>query len=190
MNPMSRRLVGRADGAVLEAVLGRVGQVVGVHTRVVGHGQQLAAAGDAQALVQGLDVVVDRVLGQLQLRRDFLFAAADHQFGELLHAECGYLHDLRTHKRQAQDRLMTRLQAMSIPADLQWWIFLALFFVVPFYSLVATSLYDPNGSIFRGYEMEWAFSNYPDALREYWVPLVRSLWYGALATLGWKPRRS
>ncbi len=62
-------------------------------------------------------------------------------------------------------------------------IWLALFFVVPFYSLVATSLYDPNGSIFRGYEMEWAFSNYPDALREYWVPLVRSLVYAGIATL-------
>ena len=63
-------------------------------------------------------------------------------------------------------------------------IWLALFFVVPFYSLVATSLYDPNGSIFRGYDMTWAFSNYADALSEYWVPLVRSLWYGAVATLG------
>ena len=63
-------------------------------------------------------------------------------------------------------------------------VWLALFFVIPFYSLVATSLYDPAGSIFRGYEMTWAFSNYADALQEYWVPLVRSLWYGALATLG------
>ncbi|QBR94594.1 ABC transporter permease [Nocardioides euryhalodurans] len=60
------------------------------------------------------------------------------------------------------------------------WLF--VFFVIPFYSLVATSLYDPNGSIFRGYEMTWAFSNYTDALKDYWVPLVRSLWYGALAT--------
>src|SRR5688572_28178431 len=39
-----------------------------VGASVASHGQQLAAAGDAQALVQGLDVVVDRVLGQLQLR--------------------------------------------------------------------------------------------------------------------------
>ncbi|WP_432478998.1 ABC transporter permease [Nocardioides sp. GXQ0305] len=62
-------------------------------------------------------------------------------------------------------------------------VWLALFFVVPFYSLVATSLYDPDGSIFRGYEMSWAWQNYPDALAEYWVPLVRSLVYGAIATL-------
>ncbi|WP_244246903.1 ABC transporter permease [Nocardioides euryhalodurans] len=67
---------------------------------------------------------------------------------------------------------------LLVPAML--WLF--VFFVIPFYSLVATSLYDPNGSIFRGYEMTWAFSNYTDALKDYWVPLVRSLWYGALAT--------
>ncbi|MGZ5399140.1 MAG: ABC transporter permease [Nocardioides sp.] len=67
---------------------------------------------------------------------------------------------------------------LLIPA-LLW---LSLFFVVPFYSLVATSLYDPAGSVFRGYDMTWAFSNYPDALRDYWEPLLRSLVYGAIAT--------
>jgi spermidine/putrescine transport system permease protein len=61
-------------------------------------------------------------------------------------------------------------------------VWLALFFVVPFYSLVATSLYDPAGSVFRGYEMTWAFGNYVDALREFWAPLVRSLAYAAIAT--------
>ena len=68
---------------------------------------------------------------------------------------------------------------LLIPA-LLW---LALFFVVPFYSLVATSLYDPSGSVFRGYDMTWAFSNYADALSDYWEPLVRSLLYGAIATV-------
>ncbi|MBB3040514.1 ABC transporter permease subunit [Nocardioides sp. LMS-CY] len=62
-------------------------------------------------------------------------------------------------------------------------VWLALFFVIPFYSLVATSLYDPNGSVFRGYEMTWEFSNYWHALQDYWEPLLRSLWYAALATL-------
>jgi spermidine/putrescine transport system permease protein len=62
-------------------------------------------------------------------------------------------------------------------------LWLALFFVVPFYSLVATSLYDPSGSVFRGYDMTWAFSNYTDAIAEYWEPILRSLWYGAIATL-------
>ena len=61
-------------------------------------------------------------------------------------------------------------------------VWLALFFVVPLYSLVATSLYDPTGSDFRGYDMSWAFGNYVDALTDYWQPLVRSLIYGAIAT--------
>jgi spermidine/putrescine transport system permease protein len=61
-------------------------------------------------------------------------------------------------------------------------VWLALFFVVPFYSLVATSLYNPDGSIFRGYEMDWAFGNYVDALRDFWSPLLRSLVYGGIAT--------
>jgi spermidine/putrescine transport system permease protein len=60
---------------------------------------------------------------------------------------------------------------------------LVLFFVIPFYSLVATSLYDPSGSDFRGYDMTYHVENYWTALQEYWQPLVRSLAYGAIATL-------
>jgi spermidine/putrescine transport system permease protein len=62
-------------------------------------------------------------------------------------------------------------------------VWLALFFVIPFYSLVATSLYDPDGSVISGYNMTWAFGNYVDALHDYWRPLVRSLVYGGIATL-------
>jgi len=61
-------------------------------------------------------------------------------------------------------------------------VWLALFFVIPFYSLVATSLYDPNGSVIGGYEMTWSFSNYWHALQDYWQPLLRSLKYAAVAT--------
>ncbi|MET0997830.1 MAG: ABC transporter permease, partial [Marmoricola sp.] len=61
------------------------------------------------------------------------------------------------------------------------WLF--FFFVVPFYSLVATSLYDPDGTVLSGYDMTWAFGNYVDALQNYWRPLVRSLLYGGIATL-------
>ena len=61
-------------------------------------------------------------------------------------------------------------------------IWLGIFFVIPFYSLVATSLYDPSGSDVAGYEMTYHFANYADAISEYWVPLLRALWYGALAT--------
>jgi len=62
-------------------------------------------------------------------------------------------------------------------------LWLAVFFIVPLYSLVATSLYDPDGSVIQGYNMTWAFSNYWHALEEYWRPLLRSLWYGGIATL-------
>jgi spermidine/putrescine transport system permease protein len=68
---------------------------------------------------------------------------------------------------------------LLIPAAL-W---LVLFFVVPFYSLLATSLYDPGGSDLRGYDMTYAWSNYWHALQDYWQPLVRALAYGAVATL-------
>jgi spermidine/putrescine transport system permease protein len=61
-------------------------------------------------------------------------------------------------------------------------LWLGIFFVIPFYSLVATSLFDPSGSDSRGYEMTYHFANYWHAFQEYRVPLLRSLWYGALAT--------
>ncbi len=61
-------------------------------------------------------------------------------------------------------------------------LWLALFFLVPLYSLVATSLWNPDGSDFRGYEMTWAFSNYVDAFQAYWDELLRSLWYASIAT--------
>jgi spermidine/putrescine transport system permease protein len=62
-------------------------------------------------------------------------------------------------------------------------LWLAVFFIVPLYSLVATSLYDPDGSVLQGYDMDWSFGNYGDALQGYWNPLLRSLAYGAVATL-------
>ena len=61
-------------------------------------------------------------------------------------------------------------------------LWLVVFFIVPLYSLVATSLYDPDGSVIQGYDMTWAFGNYVDAIQEYWRPLLRSLWYGGVAT--------
>jgi spermidine/putrescine transport system permease protein len=62
-------------------------------------------------------------------------------------------------------------------------VWLGLFFLIPFYSLVATSLFNKDGSDFRGYTMVFQWSNYADALRDYWPQLVRSLVYGAIATL-------
>ncbi|WP_062294089.1 ABC transporter permease [Demequina phytophila] len=61
-------------------------------------------------------------------------------------------------------------------------VWLAIFFVVPFYSLLATSLYDPEGSVLTGYDVTWHLANYWDALSEYGTVMLRSLWYGAIAT--------
>ena len=54
-------------------------------------------------------------------------------------------------------------------------LWLGIFFVIPFYSLLATSLFDPSGSDSRGYEMTYHVQNYVDAIQAYWGPLVRSL---------------
>jgi spermidine/putrescine transport system permease protein len=61
-------------------------------------------------------------------------------------------------------------------------LWLGIFFVIPFYSLAATSLFDPSGSDSKGYEMTYHFANYWHAIQDYWQPLLRSLWYGAIAT--------
>ncbi|MGA8203846.1 MAG: ABC transporter permease, partial [Woeseiaceae bacterium] len=60
---------------------------------------------------------------------------------------------------------------------------LLLFFVVPFYSLIATSLYDPQGGVDSGYEMTWHVANYVHAIRDYAGPFARSLLYGGVATV-------
>lgn len=62
-------------------------------------------------------------------------------------------------------------------------LWLILFFVIPFYSLVATSLYDPTGGVDSGYDMTWQFSNYWHSIADYSSPLIRSLVYGGIATL-------
>lgn len=61
-------------------------------------------------------------------------------------------------------------------------IWLGLFFAIPFYSLVATSLYDPSGSVLTGYEMTWHFANFTDAFGQYKGQIGRSLLYAGTAT--------
>lgn len=62
-------------------------------------------------------------------------------------------------------------------------LWLGLFFVVPFYSLLATSLFDPEGSVLTGYDVAWRFSNFTEALGDYSGYLVRSLLYAGIATV-------
>jgi spermidine/putrescine transport system permease protein len=70
-------------------------------------------------------------------------------------------------------------------------LWLGIFFVIPFYSLVATSLFDPSGSDAKGYDMTYHVQNYWQVLKDYgkpesWTnlgPLLRSLVYGGIATV-------
>lgn len=62
-------------------------------------------------------------------------------------------------------------------------LWLLLFFVIPLYSLIATSLYDPAGGVDTGYQMTWNVANYAHAIGDYRGPLLRSLLYGGLATV-------
>jgi spermidine/putrescine transport system permease protein len=61
-------------------------------------------------------------------------------------------------------------------------LWLAVFFVVPTLQLVATSLYDPNGSLELGYAMTGSVSNYWTALSSFADPFLRSLLYAGVAT--------
>ena len=62
-------------------------------------------------------------------------------------------------------------------------LWLILFFVVPLYSLVATSLYDPDGGVSDRLRDDVGFSNYWTALQEYWQELLRSMLYAGIATV-------
>ena len=58
--------------------------------------------------------------------------------------------------------------------------FLALFFLVPLYYLLNTSLQE--GTAITGFDFTWAWHNYSDSITRYHEQLVRSLEYGAIAT--------
>src|SRR5262245_33585916 len=59
--------------------------------------------------------------------------------------------------------------------------FLAVFFLVPIYYLGYTSL--QTGSIDVGYTFTWAWDNYSAAFSEYDEQFIRSIEYGAIATV-------
>ena len=62
-------------------------------------------------------------------------------------------------------------------------VWLGLFFVVPFFSLLSSSLYDPSGSVLTGYSMTWHVQNFADAFSAHKGTLWRSLWFSGVATL-------
>jgi spermidine/putrescine transport system permease protein len=62
-------------------------------------------------------------------------------------------------------------------------LWLLLFFVVPLVTLISTSLYDPTGSIYAGYEMTFHWRNYVDAVQGYGPQLWRSFVYAGTATV-------
>ena len=61
------------------------------------------------------------------------------------------------------------------------WLF--LFFVIPLVSLIATSLYDPAGSLETGYAMTGHVQNYLSVLGDYRSHIFRSFAYAAAATI-------
>jgi spermidine/putrescine transport system permease protein len=62
-------------------------------------------------------------------------------------------------------------------------VWLLLFFVVPLFSLVSTSLYDPTGSLELGYRMTGEIANYTSVLQDYSEQFIRSMVYAGLATV-------
>jgi spermidine/putrescine transport system permease protein len=61
-------------------------------------------------------------------------------------------------------------------------VWLTLFFLIPFLSLVATSLYDPSGSVLTGYKVTYHFENFWHVITTYKGDFARSLWWALVAT--------
>ena len=68
--------------------------------------------------------------------------------------------------------------ALIAPAAL-W---LLLFFVVPFYSLLANILFDPKGDNLTGYRVTYHFGNFTHVLSTYGAHMWRSLWWATIST--------
>lgn len=62
-------------------------------------------------------------------------------------------------------------------------LWLVVFFAVPMGQLVATSLYDPSGSLDTGYRLTGEVGNYSDALSTYRQQFLRSFGYATVATV-------
>ncbi|HEV7628307.1 MAG TPA: ABC transporter permease [Streptomyces sp.] len=79
--------------------------------------------------------------------------------------------------RQARSRRRLTPYWLLLPAAL-W---LAVFFVAPFFYQASTSV--QSGSLEDGFRVTWDFSNYSDALATYGPHFLRSFLYAAVATL-------
>ena len=62
-------------------------------------------------------------------------------------------------------------------------LWLVVFFAIPTIQLVATSLYDPAGSLETGYAMAWEFRNYAEVMSTYSPQIMRSFGYAGTATV-------
>ncbi|WP_150238549.1 ABC transporter permease [Nocardiopsis quinghaiensis] len=61
------------------------------------------------------------------------------------------------------------------------WAWLALFFVVPIGGMLSLSL--TTGNVVTGFQQTFEVGNYATAVSTYWEQILRSLFYGACATL-------
>ena len=61
--------------------------------------------------------------------------------------------------------------------------YLALFFLVPFVSLLITSFGINDTATYGGYYYAFYWQNYVDVIAAYWPQFLRSFWYALLATV-------
>jgi spermidine/putrescine transport system permease protein len=61
--------------------------------------------------------------------------------------------------------------------------YLALFFLVPFVSLLITSFGINDTATYGGYYYAFHWQNYVDVIAQYWPQFLRSFWYALLATV-------
>lgn len=78
---------------------------------------------------------------------------------------------------------MSSLRARAVPyfLALPASLWLVLFFVVPMISMASLSL--TQGDILGGFQQTFHWQNYSQAISDYHVQLIRSLWYGLISTV-------
>ena len=79
--------------------------------------------------------------------------------------------------------MIRRLRSASGPylAVLPGGLWLAIFFVLPLFVMVSLSV--QTGNLITGFQQTFHFANYSNMLSHYHEQLLRSLWYGVIATV-------